>query len=215
MLSFNKCVSFNNNTTMTFIHNLFIPMVFPNINEDTIRRVIQDQLGLVRIETVEFDWHTNENTGKQYKSAQIHILRWNTSPNATRVHEKLQKGEQVQIMYDAPWYWWIRAQTIATVPTINFDAEPTPPPIPEHVQIDILLDEIDEANEDPQDQFLREIEFLNRGPIDDLGELEDNMQECMEAIDDIEHQKHFPSLPVRCNVSKFPLLPTKNITTFP
>ena len=49
-------------------------------------------------------------TKKENTSVFIYFKKWNIdSPNVKQIHEKIVKGEEINLVYDFPWFWKCRA----------------------------------------------------------------------------------------------------------
>jgi len=87
--------------------SLCIPRVFKNINEDRIRRVL-DELRLGRIERIDLLVRKNEK-GEEYKRVFVHFQEWFWNEDAQEVRRKLISGKEIKIVYDGPWFWKVSA----------------------------------------------------------------------------------------------------------
>ena len=98
------------------VPSLCIPRVYPNINEDRIRKIF-DELALGAIERVDIISKTTEK-GEKYNRVFIHFRSWYTDGNAGVARERLLNGKDIKIIYDNPWFWKVsayREQSAATV----------------------------------------------------------------------------------------------------
>ena len=87
--------------------SLCIPRVFKNIDEDRIRRVL-DELRLGRIERIDLLVRKNEK-GEEYKRVFVHFQEWFWNEDAQEVRRKLISGKEIKIVYDGPWFWKVSA----------------------------------------------------------------------------------------------------------
>jgi hypothetical protein len=88
---------------------LVIPRVFTNINEARIKRIFQDlKLGYIdHIDIVAVA--QNKEDGKQFNKVFVHFSSWFTNETAQRAVAKLEKGDEIKIIYDEPWFWKVSA----------------------------------------------------------------------------------------------------------
>lgn len=92
--------------------SLFIPRVFINITQRVILKTFK-KMNLGRIESVVMLSHTS-STGELYNSVIINII-WNTDNASLNVRNTLLNGNEINIMYDNPWFWKVVAYKIATI----------------------------------------------------------------------------------------------------
>ena len=84
-----------------------IPRVFPNINEQRIRRVF-DELNLGSIERIDIVNKSTEK-GEKFNRVFVHFKKWNSGGNAEIARERLLNGKDIKIVYDDPWFWKVSA----------------------------------------------------------------------------------------------------------
>ena len=84
-----------------------IPRVFPNINEQRIRRVF-DELNLGSIERIDIVNKSTEK-GEKFNRVFVHFKKWNSEGNAEIARERLLNGKDIKIVYDDPWFWKVSA----------------------------------------------------------------------------------------------------------
>ena len=84
-----------------------IPRVFPNINEQRIRRVF-DELNLGSIERIDIVSKSTEK-GEKFNRVFVHFKKWNSEGNAEIARERLLNGKDIKIVYDDPWFWKVSA----------------------------------------------------------------------------------------------------------
>ena len=89
----------------SIIFSICIPRVFKNINEKRIREILYS-LNLGFIERVDMVAKTGTNGG-EFWCVFVHFSKWNVSPDADAVREKLENGDKVKIVYDNPWFWLV------------------------------------------------------------------------------------------------------------
>jgi hypothetical protein len=89
------------------VPSLCIPRVYPNINEDRIRKIFDDlELGI--IERVDIVGKTTEK-GDKYNRVFIHFKTWFAGGNAEVARVRLLSGKDIKVIYDEPWFWKISA----------------------------------------------------------------------------------------------------------
>lgn len=129
------------------IYSLCIPRVFKNISEKRIRAIFYSlKLGFVeRVDMVA----KSSKDGKEYWRVFVHFSEWNErNPTAVQFKVKLDRGEQVKVVYDHPWFWMI-SKSHSPAPEqrmvggrrkafIDFDVDDTPKPQPVN-QVDAEL----------------------------------------------------------------------------
>ena len=88
------------------IYSICIPRVFKNIGEKRIRAIMYS-LKFGFVERVDVVAKKNEK-GEEFSRVFVHFSSWNErNDSAMQVRAKLDSGDQVKIVYDAPWYWMI------------------------------------------------------------------------------------------------------------
>jgi hypothetical protein len=90
----------------SIIYSLCIPRVFKNISEKRIRAIFYS-LKLGFVERVDMVAKSGKD-GKEFWRVFVHFSQWNDrNTTATQFKAKLERGEQVKIVYDQPWFWMI------------------------------------------------------------------------------------------------------------
>jgi len=90
--------------------SIFVPRVFANFSDERIVDVFEHlDMGIVsHIDRIA----KTDRDGKKYHSIYIHFESWNYANSAVlSLHEKLNAGESVRIVYDDPWYWTVLKNT--------------------------------------------------------------------------------------------------------
>lgn len=100
----NQTENFQNNSDPNHGVSIVIPRMFNNLNWRRVKHIfVQANFGFVeRVDVVAKGDH---------KTAYVHFApgKWNMrSHEARHFLTKLQNGEEVQLVYDDPWYWKIR-----------------------------------------------------------------------------------------------------------
>ena len=84
--------------------SLYIPHVFPNIDEDRIARIF-DLLIIGKVSHVDFVSKTDRH-GKNYNSVYVHFDYWYNTVAAVNFQEKVVNPEkEARLVYDDPWFW--------------------------------------------------------------------------------------------------------------
>ena len=130
------------------IYSLCIPRVFKNISEKRIRAIFYS-LKLGFVERVDMVAKSGKD-GKEFWRVFVHFSQWNDrNPTATQFKAKLERGEQVKVVYDQPWFWMIsksysqppeqRSQGGRPKAFIDFEVAVTSQPEPSK-EVDLELD---------------------------------------------------------------------------
>lgn len=118
--------------------SLYIPHVFPNINEAFITGVFES-LQLGRVDHIDFVAKIDKS-GKPYNGVYIHFAEWYTGPAVEHLQEKiLNPNKEARIVYDDPWYWIVLENTGKKTVTML----PIAPGLSEIVLSSGMNDEID------------------------------------------------------------------------
>jgi hypothetical protein len=133
---------------------LVIPRVFPNINEARIKRIFQDlKLGYIDHIDIVAVAQTKED-GKQFNKVFVHFSSWFTNDTAQRAVAKLEKGDEIKIIYDEPWFWKVSAyrekkeeptQISRSSPRPNIKSNQKQKPMP------VIAFDAEEDNKDKED----------------------------------------------------------------
>ena len=84
-----------------------ISICIPHVEKRTTRRQIFQTF--TKIKWGEINTITMK-TKKENTSVFIYFKKWNIdSPNVKQIHEKIVKGEEINLVYDFPWFWKCRA----------------------------------------------------------------------------------------------------------
>ena len=79
-----------------------IGYVFPNIREGRITDIFQE-LGLGDVVKIDFTERTDRE-GTPYNLVHVHI-KWNTEDHTKQFCAAVERGEEVKVIYDDPWFW--------------------------------------------------------------------------------------------------------------
>lgn len=111
------------NTVEESYPSLCIPRIANNIDETLIRNTF-DTLRFGSISRVDIITPRSDKTN-QFKRVYIHFSRWFLNEEANNARSKLILGEELNIVYDFPWYWKVSAfktnqnQKICTITTVT------------------------------------------------------------------------------------------------
>lgn len=83
--------------------SICIPRVFANIRWKRVKSVFE-QLGLGEIDRVDLVSRTNDE-GDNFQRCFVHFKSWADTQNAQAVREELEKGGNIKVIYDDPWFW--------------------------------------------------------------------------------------------------------------
>ena len=100
----------------TPISSICLPQVLPETSKEAIRRVLEDELKLGHIVTIDMVPRTNSGEtcliGSHDKFLVFVHLSWNlTNPEAEQMSRILLGGGQVKIFYMQNRFWWVRKST--------------------------------------------------------------------------------------------------------
>ena len=154
-------MSSNNNATNNF-PSLCIPRVYPNINEDRIRKIFQE-LALGELERIDIVSKTSDK-GEKFNRVFIHFKMWYTEGNAEIARKRLLEGKDIKIMYDDPWFWKVSAYKEANLkPKSNPEKKYAKP----KVALIIESDDDDEPTDKRSYHDERRPTYDDRRPRDD------------------------------------------------
>ena len=84
-----------------------ISICIPHVEKRTTRRQIFQTFNKIKwgeINTITM------KTKKENTSVFIYFKKWNIDlPNVKQIYEKILKGEEINLVYDFPWFWKCRA----------------------------------------------------------------------------------------------------------
>jgi hypothetical protein len=84
--------------------SICIPRAHKNITSQRVRATFQ-RLNLGCIDNVDVVSKTTKD-GEHFVTIYVHFSNWNyDNPEAKKFRDKIVKGEQVNILYDEPWFW--------------------------------------------------------------------------------------------------------------
>jgi len=88
--------------------SLMIPFAHSNISKKRVQSSLDD-LGFGKIKQIDEVTRVNEKTGKKSKRFFIHFTAWESGWEELRNRLMSSEDEFVEVVYDEPWYWKIRA----------------------------------------------------------------------------------------------------------
>lgn len=112
--------------------SIYIPHVFPNIDEERIMDIFQ-KLGIGQVSYVDFIGKFDRN-GNVYNAVYVHFDHWRVTQATINLQKKiLDPTQEARLVYDDPWYWVLlentgKKQVInGRKPCINLDFEDKKP----------------------------------------------------------------------------------------
>ena len=145
-------------STTTTISTICLPQVLPETSKEAIRCVLEQDLKLGNIVTIDMVPRTNSgetcSIGSHDKFLVFVHLKWNImNPDAGRMSSILGGGGQVRIFYMKDRFWWVRKSTsdaskdkIGGPPSVELPPEEV---LPEPLSIDPVTEERVELIEFP------------------------------------------------------------------
>ena len=88
--------------------SLMIPFAHGNISKKRVQRSLED-VGFGKIKQIDEVSRVNEQTGKKSKRFFVHFTAWESGWEELRERLMSSQDEFVEVVYDEPWYWKIRA----------------------------------------------------------------------------------------------------------
>ena len=99
-------------TTMSSITtsqpSLCIPFAHGNISKKRVQNAL-DEVGFGKIKQIDEVSRVNEQTGKKTKRFFVHFKEWSEGWDELRERLMSDRTEFVEVVYDDPWFWKIRA----------------------------------------------------------------------------------------------------------
>jgi len=86
---------------------LCIPRVIQNTTETQVKQIFSE-LNLGIIDHIDMITKNTEK-GDKFKRVYIHFKKWFSTPNASIARERLEKNQEIKIIYDEPWFWKVSA----------------------------------------------------------------------------------------------------------
>ena len=102
--------------------SICIPRVFKSITRKEIFDVIE-KLDIGAVDRIDMVPKTNER-GESYYKVFIHFKQWHKNPMAKATRDKLLTGEEIKIVYNAPWFWKCTASRVEKPTFRDYTAPP-------------------------------------------------------------------------------------------
>jgi hypothetical protein len=82
---------------------LCIPRVIQNTTENQVKKIFSElNLGIIdRIDMIT----KNTEKGDKFKRVYVHFKKWFSNQNAREARERIEKNQEIKIIYDEPWFW--------------------------------------------------------------------------------------------------------------
>ena len=90
--------------------SICIPRVFRNTTRKDLFTVLE-KLNIGAVDRIDMVPKTNER-GESYYKVFIHFKQWHKNPMAQATRDKLLAGEEIKIVYNAPWFWKCTASRV-------------------------------------------------------------------------------------------------------
>lgn len=88
--------------------SLCIPFAHGNISKKRVQNAL-DEVGFGKIKQIDEVSRVNEHTGKKTKRFFVHFKEWSEGWDELRERLMSDRTEFVEVVYDDPWFWKIRA----------------------------------------------------------------------------------------------------------
>ena len=98
----------------------------PRVFKSTTRRelfTILEKLNIGAVDRIDMVPKTNER-GETYYKVFIHFKQWHKNPMAQATRDKLLQGEEIKIVYNAPWFWKCTASRVEKPEFRDYTAPP-------------------------------------------------------------------------------------------
>ena len=102
--------------------SICIPRVFLNTTRKDLFTVF-DKLNIGAVDRIDMVHKTNER-GESYSKVFIHFKMWHKNPMAQATRDKLLAGEEIKIVYNAPWFWKCSASRVDKPTFRDYTAPP-------------------------------------------------------------------------------------------
>jgi hypothetical protein len=102
--------------------SICIPRVFKSTTRKDLFGVIE-KLDIGAVDRIDMISKTNDR-GESYYKVFIHFKQWNKNPLAQATREKLLQGEEIKIVYNAPWFWKCTASRVEKPEFRDYTAPP-------------------------------------------------------------------------------------------
>ena len=102
--------------------SICIPRVFKSTTRKELFDIVE-KLGIGAVERIDMVPKTNER-GESYYKVFIHFKLWHKHPMAKATRDKLLAGEEIKIVYNAPWFWKCTASRVEKPVFRDYTAPP-------------------------------------------------------------------------------------------
>ena len=102
--------------------SICIPRVFKSITRKEIFDVVE-KVDIGAVDRIDMVPKTNER-GESYYKVFIHFKQWHKNPMAKATRDKLLAGEEIKIVYNAPWFWKCTASRVEKPTFRDYTAPP-------------------------------------------------------------------------------------------
>lgn len=102
--------------------SICIPRVFKNTTRKDLF-VVLEKLDIGIVDRIDMVSKTNDR-GESYYKVFIHFKQWHKNPMAQATRDKLLQGEEIKIVYNAPWFWKCTASRVEKPEFRDYTAPP-------------------------------------------------------------------------------------------
>jgi hypothetical protein len=102
--------------------SICIPRVFKNTTRKDLFGVLE-KLNIGAVDRIDMVPKTNDR-GESYYKVFIHFKQWHKNPQAQATRGKLLSGEEIKIVYNAPWFWKCTASRVEKPTFRDYTAPP-------------------------------------------------------------------------------------------
>ena len=102
--------------------SICIPRVFKSTTRRDLFNIIE-KLNIGAVDRIDMVPKTNERGECHYKVF-IHFKQWHKNPMAQATRDKLLAGEEIKIVYNAPWFWKCTASRVEKPEFRDYTAPP-------------------------------------------------------------------------------------------
>jgi len=102
--------------------SICIPRVFKNTTRKDLFGVLE-KLDIGAVDRIDMVPKTNDR-GESYYKVFIHFKQWHKNPMAQATRNKLLQGEEIKIVYNAPWFWKCTASRVEKPEFRDYTAPP-------------------------------------------------------------------------------------------
>ena len=102
--------------------SLCIPRVFKNTTRKDLFNILE-KLNIGAVDRIDMVPKTNDR-GESYYKVFIHFKQWHNNQMAQATRDKLLAGEEIKIVYNAPWFWKCTASRVEKPAFRDYTAPP-------------------------------------------------------------------------------------------